>query len=408
MPATIPPGCGRPEDAVALHNMNTLMSPASRQPSAMNVSQFTAPRVLALGSMGLLLYVAHAAFVPIALALLFALILSGPVETLHKFGVPRSLSAAVILVAVIAATTGLVDLMWSPAQQWFNAAPQTVKVVKRKLVPAAKFLGHIEALRENANVIGAIKQSSAPTPVATVSADKESAPAVILDATREAVVSTLTFIVITLFLLAGGPPMLARMTAAFVSDLNAAHVLDLIEKVRREVGRFYVTTAIINVGLGCATAGAMMLCGMPTPYLWGILAAVLNFVPYAGSALTLIVLSLVALVTFESAGQALLVPLSYLALAALEGQLIQPLFVGRRLAVNPLLIFLALWFGGLFWGIAGVILATPALVALKVVAENAVHGKAVLEFLGPNDQRPEHKRPLGRLLRPVSQGTAKR
>ncbi|MDP9011788.1 MAG: AI-2E family transporter [Pseudomonadota bacterium] len=360
------------------------------------MNQITAIKVLALGAVGLLLYVAHAAFIPIALALLFALILSGPVEALHKFRVPRSLSAALILIVVLAAMGGVVDLMWAPAQQWFKSAPQTVRIIKRKLVPAAKFVGHIEALRETASVIGA----STPAPAA-VAADKENSPTLILDATREAVVSTLTFIIITLFLLAGGPPMLARMTSAFVDDLNAAHVLDIIEKVRREVGRFYVTTALINVGLGCATAGAMMLCGMPTPYLWGILAAVFNFIPYAGSAMTLIVLTIVAFVTFDSIGQALLVPGSYLALAVLEGQLIQPLFVGRRLDVNPLLIFLALWFGGLFWGIPGVILATPALVALKVVAENAISGKAVLEFLGPNDQRPESNRGLGRLFRPV-------
>jgi predicted PurR-regulated permease PerM len=380
--------------------MNTQKSP-SRQPSAMHVNQFTATKVLALGAVGLLLYVGHAAFIPIALALLFALILSGPVEALHRLRVPRSLSAALILIVVLASMTGVVDFMWAPAQQWFKSAPQTVRVIKRKLAPAAKFLGQFEALRENASVIGAMTQPSAGPAVATVAADKESAPALLWQATREAVVSTLTFVIITLFLLAGGPPMLARMTAAFVDDLNSAHVLDIIEKVRREVGRFYVTTAVINVGFGCATAGAMILCGMPTPYLWGILAAVLNFIPYAGSATTLILLTLVAIVTFDGIAQVLVVAGSYLALATLEGQLIQPLFVGRRLAVNPLLIFLALWFGGLFWGIAGVILATPALVALKVVAENAISGRAVLEFLGPNDQRPESKRPLGRLLRPV-------
>jgi predicted PurR-regulated permease PerM len=380
--------------------MNIQKSP-SRQPSAMHVNQFTATKVLALGAVGLLLYVAHAAFIPIALALLFALILSGPVEALHRLRVPRGLSAAVILIVVLASMAGVVDLMWAPAQQWFKSAPQTVRVIKRKIAPAAKFVGNIEALRENASVIGTMTQPSAGSVVATVAADKGSAPAVLWAATREAAVSTLTFVIITLFLLAGGPPMLARMTAAFVDDLNAAHVLDIIEKVRREVGRFYVTTAVINVGLGCATVGAMMLCGMPTPYLWGILAAVLNFIPYAGSATTLILLTLVAFVTFDGIGQVLVVAGSYLALAALEGQLIQPLFVGRRLAVNPLLIFLALWFGGLFWGIAGVILATPALVTLKVVAENAISGRAVLEFLGPNDQRPESKRPLGRLLRPV-------
>jgi predicted PurR-regulated permease PerM len=68
--------------------------------------------------------------------------------------------------------------------------------------------------------------------------------------------------------------------------------------------------------------------------------------------------------------------------------------VGRRLEINPLLIFLALWFGGLYWGIAGIVLATPALVALKVVAENSVNGESLLEFLGPN-----HDSSSGRLLR---------
>jgi predicted PurR-regulated permease PerM len=54
----------------------------------------------------------------------------------------------------------------------------------------------------------------------------------------------------------------------------------------------------------------------------------------------------------------------------------QPLLVGRRLELNPLLVFFGLWLGGLFWGIAGIVLATPALVALKVIAENATSGKS--------------------------------
>jgi predicted PurR-regulated permease PerM len=191
------------------------------------------------------------------------------------------------------------------------------------------------------------------------------------------------------------------MTAAFVDDLNAAHVLEVIEKVRKEVGRFYVTTAIINLGLGLATTGLMMLLGMPTPYLWGIIAATLNFIPYAGPATTLIIITLAAVVSFDKLGQVAAVSASYIALAAVEGQIIQPLFVGRRLEVNPLLIFLALWFGGLFWGIAGVILATPTLVALKVVAENAMSGTALMEFLGPNDQSPDKKTALQRLVPPI-------
>ena len=357
-----------------------------------------AAKTLVLGAIGLLLYVAHAAFIPIALALLLALVLSGPVEGLHKLKVPRSVSAALILVIALSLIAGFVDLMWTPAQQWFAAAPKTIVTIKQKITPVAKFMDRVEELRKYAGTLSGTKHAPAPVVAAATDA-QESAPVIILDATREALVGLLTFVIVTLFLLAGGPPMLARMTAAFVDDLNAARVLNIIEKVRAEVGRFYATSAIINLSLGSATAVAMMAWGMPTPYLWGALAALLNFIPYAGSATTLIVLSLVAVVSFNTLGHILGVAGTYILLAAVEGQVLQPLLIGRRLDVNPLLIFLALWFGGLFWGIAGVGLATPTLVALKVIAENANHGKAMMEFLGPNDQTPGRDKKLRRFAK---------
>jgi predicted PurR-regulated permease PerM len=132
----------------------------------------------------------------------------------------------------------------------------------------------------------------------------------------------------------------------------------------------------------------MMWCGMPNPWLWGTMAAVLNFIPYLGSTTTLIVLTVVAIVSFDGLGHAVAVAGSYLALATVEGQFVQPLLVGRRLQLNPMLVFLALWFGGLFWGIAGIILATPTLVALKVVAENASGGEPLVNFLSPHARDP--------------------
>src|SRR5580698_1727721 len=369
----------------------------SQKPRAMRVSQVTPIRVLVWGAIGLLLYVAHVAFIPIALALLVALVLSGPVEALHRIRVPRAIGAALILIFLLASVAGAVDLMWNPAQQWFAAAPQTMKVIKRKLSPATKFITHVEDLRNSAGSLAAT--GHAPPAAAPAAPDTESGPAFFLDTTREVLVSALTFVIVTLFLLAGGPPMLARMTAAFTDDLNAGHVLAIIENVRGEVGRFYVTTALINLGLGLATAGTMMALGMPTPFLWGALAATLNFIPYAGAVTTLTVITLVAFVTFDGIGHVAAVSCSYIVLAGIEGQIIQPLLVGRRLEVNPLLVFLALWFGGLFWGLAGVILATPALVALKVVAEHAISGKALMEFLGPNDPSLDGKMRLAKLVR---------
>ncbi len=390
----------------AVNTAKTTSADSNRSP--LRAGQFSAINVLLFGAVGLLLYVAHVAFIPIALALLCALILSGPVEALFKLHVPRSLSATIILFVIMGFVAGAVNLMWAPTQEWFAAAPQTVRVIKRKLNPAIKFITHVEELRNSAGSIAAARQPAGAPAAAPAAADNESAPVLIMDATREVMVSLLTFVIVTLFLLAGGPPMLARMTAAFVDDLNAAHVLSIIEKVRGEVGRFYVTTAIINVALGCATTGVMMLCGMPTPYLWGILAACLNFIPYAGSTVTLVTVTLVAFVSFDGIGRVLVVAGSYLLLAMLEGQIVQPLFVGRRLKINPLLIFLALWFGGLFWGIAGVILATPALLTLKVIAEHSIGGQSVMEFLGPNNQSPDAGKALHKLVRPMARKSGSR
>jgi predicted PurR-regulated permease PerM len=351
----------------------------------------TAVRILVAGAIGLLLYFAHVAFVPIALACLFALVLSGPVEMLHGLHVPRSASAVLLMLVLLGMVWGISDMLYEPAQHWFAEAPHTLKIIEKKFRPIAQFMNRVDALRNSAGNMGA---ASRPQTQAPPSPPEETAPFMLLDATRGVLLSTLTLIILTLFLLAGGPPMLARMTSALVSDLESAHVMSVIEHVRREVGRFYVTTSLINVGLALATGCLMMLCGMPNPFLWGTIAGLLNFIPYAGPTTTLVLLSLVAAVSFDGLAHVVYVAGSFLGLTIIEGQVIQPLLVGRRLQLNPMLVFLALWFGGLFWGIAGIILATPALVALKVVAKRSSGGKPLADFLSPGDAIQVDAEPL--------------
>jgi predicted PurR-regulated permease PerM len=342
-----------------------------------------AAQVLVWGALGLLLYEAHVAFVPVALALLLALVLSGPVEALHRWRVPRGVSALLILLVTLALIGASIEVLWNPAQHWFASAPQTLQTIRQRITPVARFMQHLDELRGSADPLG-VSHGAVAHPAAVAPA--ASGPQELIDATRDALVGIVTFVIVTLFLLAGGPPMLARMTAAFVDDLHAGHILYLIEKVRAEVGRFYLTTAAINLGLGCATTAVMMAWGMPNPYLWGTMAALLNFIPYAGSGTTLLVITVVAIVSFSNLGRILGVAGSYVLLATIEGQIVQPLLVGRRLAVNPLVVFLA----------------TPTLVAIKVVAEHSARGGALLKFLGPNEQVIEREHRLRRLARRVT------
>lgn len=344
----------------------------------------TSMRTLAILAVGAFLYMAHAVVIPVVLAILFALILTAPVEALHRFRVPRGVTALALLLAALGLLSGAVDLLSAPAQKWWDSAPQTLRTIERKLQPVSKLVNQVEMLTSRAGHIGPSTPAANPPRAPAPSAAESNVAAEVFATTRTALVSTLTTTILALFLLSAGPPMLARLTAAMAKDLEASHVLTVINAVRSEVSRYYASIALINLGLGTATFIVTMSLGMPNPLLWGAIAAVLNFIPYVGSATTLLLLIVVAFVSFDNIGRVLAVAASYLALTTLEGQLVQPLVVGRRLELNPIIVFLALWFGGWFWGIPGIVIAVPSLVALKVIAEHSSHGDALVQFLSPN------------------------
>jgi len=146
---------------------------------------------------------------------------------------------------------------------------------------------------------------------------------------------------------------------------------------------------VINLLFGTVTALLMWLLGMPNPVLWGALAGVLNFIPYLGCATTFVILTVVAFVSFDGIGKTLLAGTSFLLLAAIEGHIIEPVFVGRRLDLNPIVVLVALWLGAWMWGIAGMVVALPVLVATKVAASRSPNGDAVVRFLSPAGGRAQ-------------------
>jgi predicted PurR-regulated permease PerM len=367
------------------------MKPAPDVPATLSARvarSSTSIRTLAVLAVGTFLYLAHAVVVPVLLAILFALILTTPVEMLHRLKVPRGVSALLLLLVILGLLSVAIDMLSAPAEKWWNSAPQTLRTIERKLQPVSKLVGRVEMLTSRAGQMGPVAPPPSTASAAAGSAPQGSMAVEVFATTRTAIVSTLTTTILALFLLAGGPPMLARLTAAVSKDLESSHILTVINAVRAEVSRYYASIALINVGLGAATFAVTMLLGMPNPLLWGVTAALLNFIPYVGSATTLLLLVVVALVSFDNVGRVVAVGASYLALTTIEGQLVQPLVVGRQLDLNPMIVFLALWFGGWFWGIAGIVMAVPSLVALKVIAQHSSNGEPLIQFLSPNEDGP--------------------
>lgn len=346
--------------------------------------------IVALCSVIALLRIAHAALVPLALALLVAFVLSGIVEGLWRRGVPRTLSASVLLIVAALALAGVIQLTWAPAQQWMLSAPRVLRTIEHKVRPAQSLLRRLDDIARRATALadfdGAAGAAAPASPIAPATpASAVVTPIEVFAATGWVVGAIVTVMAFALLLLIAGPPTLARMMVALAADLRAVHVLQIIDAIRLEVGRYYGTMLLINLGFGTVVAGVMSLLGMPNPVLWGVIAGVLNFIPFLGSAITFTILTVVALVSFETLGHVLLVAGSYLALATVEGHVVEPVFFGRRLDLNPLVVLTALWLGGWLWGIPGVVLALPAVVAIRIARRMSGSAGSALGSGGSTD-----------------------
>jgi predicted PurR-regulated permease PerM len=329
---------------------------------------------------GVVLYFAQDVLIPVAMALFLALLLTPAVDRLHRWGLHRGLAVAVVMIMVFAAAAASVNAAWKPATEWLARAPQTLRQIDPRLRPLREMFERVDAVAERAGRLTQGGSAVQGKPAIVTPVAGESTAISITKSFLEA----LTVIPLTLFFLLGGPPLLARMGASLSGNEASIRTLKLTEAIRTEVGRYFGTVALINIGLGIATALAMYALGMPNAILWGVMAALFNFVPYLGPIAAFFILSIAALVTFDTLGRALAVPGVFLLLHLIEGQIVQPLTVGRRFEVNGLVVLLAVWFGYGFWGIPGMLLAMPVVVALKVAAQYQPSWRTVRDFLSPN------------------------
>ena len=136
-----------------------------------------------------------------------------------------------------------------------------------------------------------------------------------------------------------------------------------------EVSKYLATIALINFCLGIIVAAVLFAFGMPNPLLWGAAAALFNFIPYLGGMTTAILLGATALLTFDGFAVPVLVVASFIGLTIIEGQIVTPLRLGKRLALNPLVVFLSVVFLFWLWGVLGALMAVPMLITLKLIGD---------------------------------------
>ncbi|WP_274630447.1 AI-2E family transporter [Arvimicrobium flavum] len=324
------------------------------------------------------LYFARDFFMPVILAFLLALMLTPVVRFLSKRGVPAPLSAT-LLVLFSVGTIGIAGYFLSgPVIALVNDAPSIGRRVAERL---AEIRHPFEKVME---VSEQVEKATSATEEPGVQKVVVAQPGIVSQAAGNllsAGTSAAITFVLSLFLLASGTMFYEKIIQSFTRLSEKKRALRVVYDVEREISRYLLTVALINGGLGMAIGAGLWVIGVPNAAIWGIAAALLNFLPYIGAAATIIVVAAISLITFDTLAYALLAPAYVIFCNVVEGQLVTPLVVGRRLEINAVAIFIAVAFWSWLWGFIGALIAVPLLVVIKVFCDHFDRLRHIGNFL---------------------------
>jgi predicted PurR-regulated permease PerM len=323
------------------------------------------------------LYFGRAFFLPIVLGLLLNFLLSPVVRGLKKLHIPEGLGAALVILGLL--TLGIVQLA-TPAYGWMATAPQSLRRIESKIRDLKKPVQTMNKATEQVEKI--TKVAGGPDNNPKVQVTTESLSSRMFNQATELVSSAVVVFIFLYFLLASGDLFLRKLIKVLPTRDDKKRAAEIARQIETEVSVYLATITLINAALGLAVWGGLLLAGVPNPLLWGVLAAIINFVPYLGPIVMASVLSMVGLLTFPDVARALIPPGIFLGLHMMESYLLTPMILGRRLTLNPVVIFLGFTFWGWLWGITGAILAVPIMMVFKIVCEHSEPLAPVAEFLG--------------------------
>jgi len=311
----------------------------------------------------IILKLAKPLMVTVALSLFFYFLLMPLVLFLGRLRIPRALAAGAVVTLVLGLLSTAALYSAEPAAAWAGEIPELIPSLREKLLPVSEPIAKIEQ--------AAIEVESITRP------DGESQPSVtvsdssvidnLLTHMTAILISTGVIVFLTFFFLTFGERLQQKVARLGRSFAEQRRLVTIARSIQIEISRFLGIILVINLCLAAIASFVFWILGVPNFLLWGGLAGLANFVPYAGAAAMVVLLAGVGLVTFDTLGDAVLVPGSFLVLTILEGQLITPMLVGRRLNLSPVLVFFAVIFWAYMWGLAGALVAVPILVSTKII-----------------------------------------
>jgi predicted PurR-regulated permease PerM len=337
------------------------------------------PRILIFLGVVAFLYFARPVVMPIVLACMAAMTLKPLIRWLSYCRIPPAVSAAVVISLLVAGVTiGFLQL-GQPALAWMNDAPQHMTELRQKAQKIFPGITRFNQAAAAVNNLGATEEEKEKTPTVEVKASR--VPSGFINWTGIFLIGAGEMLVLLYLLLASGDLFLQKLVHVMPTLSDKKRAVEISHEIQQNISNYLFSVSLINLGLGVVVSGGLYFMGVPNPVMWGMLVALLNFIPYFGPVAGVTLLAVVGLLTFDTLWKGILPPAWYLLLHLLEANLITPVLLGRRFTLNPVMIFVSLIFWTWLWGVPGALLSVPILVAIKIICDRAPSLSAVSELV---------------------------
>ena len=350
--------------------------------------------VLAIFASLFVLQWARVVLVPIMLGVLFSYAFSPLVNWLENRRVPRWLSSAVLLLTILGAMGSGAYLLRLEAAQLIEALPA-----------AAQKLG--QALRSNSgksdSALETVQKAAAQIEQATrdsaaVTGPNRGATRVVIEAPRFnikdylwtgtigliALLGQIAVVVfLTYFLMLSGDTFRRKLIKLAGPSLTKKKItLQALHEIAGQIQRYLQVQLLTSLLVGVLTGLVLMFLGLDNAAVWGVVACVLNLVPYIGSLVMAAASALVAFLQFGSTNMAIAVGGASIVIHTLVGNLLTPWLTSRASRLSPVAVFMGLLAWGWLWGVWGLLLGIPILMIVKSVCDRVEDLKPIGEFLG--------------------------
>lgn len=322
------------------------------------------------------IYFARDVLMPIAAALVLQFVVSPVMRGFGRLRVPAPVGAAVIILGLLG-TIGLGGYYLSgPASEWMERMPTVAQQLQERLRVLKAPVEKVKRASDEVEKATAVGGSKVEVTVRAPGFLEQIATGL-----RKTLVQIGIILGLLFFLLASGDMFKLKLVRVIPRLTDKKRAVMILNEIERHVSAYLFTVLVVNVSLGAAVGLGLWLIGMPNAALWGVMAGILTFLPLIGSTIGSIVVTIAALLSFDSVTYALLAPAIYILVAIAEAQIVAPILLGRNLTLNPVVIMMSMLLWGWMWGIPGVLLAVPFLATIKALCDHIEPLAAIGEFL---------------------------